>query len=113
MAGQFYIVDATEKNTGFSAPVAAITWARVSAETDRRLTETVGHPIRLRPDEWTGGDVHWLIHVAGHPNALEAGLRHLAANQLKGRSVKMMTRAENGQPQIQGLHELIARTGVI
>ena len=45
LSGQFYVVEATDKQSGVSAPVAAVTWARVSAEVDQRLTENVGQPI--------------------------------------------------------------------
>jgi hypothetical protein len=36
-AGQFYVVEITDKERGFRAPVAAVTWALVSQEVDARL----------------------------------------------------------------------------
>ena len=35
--GQFYLVEAAHKERGFRAPIAAVTWAFVSEEIDRRL----------------------------------------------------------------------------
>jgi hemolysin-activating ACP:hemolysin acyltransferase len=107
-AGQFYIVEATHKKHGFGVPVAAFTWARVSVEVDERLSAGLNSPIRLRPDEWTSGDIHWLIHIAGEQRALEAGLLHCATNQLKGRPVRMVTRDQDGRPRVQMLHDVIA-----
>ena len=36
-AGQFYVVEAMDKERGFRAPVAAVTWAFVSEEVDKAL----------------------------------------------------------------------------
>ena len=40
-------------------PVGFVAWARVSPEVDARLK--AGH-ARLKPQEWTSGDIYWLIH---------------------------------------------------
>lgn len=45
---------------GPQAPAAVVLFARVSSETDVRL-EAGGY--KLRPDEWVGGDIPWLIEM--------------------------------------------------
>ncbi|MEO1205118.1 MAG: toxin-activating lysine-acyltransferase [Pseudomonadota bacterium] len=43
-----------------------ITWARVSTDVDTRMSEIAGkQPLRLRPDEWTSGEIYWLIDAVG------------------------------------------------
>lgn len=41
-------------------PVGIALWAKVSAETDQRL-RSGAH--KLRPDEWKGGDIPWLVEL--------------------------------------------------
>jgi cytolysin-activating lysine-acyltransferase len=41
-------------------------WASVSAEVDAKIREQIKasiFPVRLKPDEWTSGDINWLIDV--------------------------------------------------
>ena len=41
-------------------------WANVSQDVDARITEQIKtgtFPIRLKPDEWTSGDVKWLFDI--------------------------------------------------
>jgi cytolysin-activating lysine-acyltransferase len=38
MLGQFYVAEAQDEANGFRAPIALITWAKVSPEVDARLT---------------------------------------------------------------------------
>ncbi|MGB3165488.1 MAG: toxin-activating lysine-acyltransferase [Alteraurantiacibacter sp.] len=41
-------------------------WANVSEEVDARITEQIKtgtFPVRLKPDEWTSGDIKWLFDV--------------------------------------------------
>lgn len=45
---------------GPQGPVAVAFWARVSEETDARLRDGA---FKLRPDEWRGGDIPWLIEL--------------------------------------------------
>jgi hypothetical protein len=68
--------------------------------------------MRLRPDEWTSGELLWLIHVVGYPRILELGLRACAEGPLKDSTVKMITRTADG-PQIQPLHDLISASDVV
>jgi hemolysin-activating ACP:hemolysin acyltransferase len=46
--------------------VGGVLWARVSAEVDQRIRAQVQaavFPVRLRPEDWTSGDITWLLDV--------------------------------------------------
>jgi hemolysin-activating ACP:hemolysin acyltransferase len=64
-AGQYALLQAQSKSHGFTAAVAAVLWAKVSADVDKRLTEKLDTPIRLGPREWKSGDIFWLIEAIG------------------------------------------------
>ena len=91
LCGQFYVGAAASTDRGFTAPVAIITWARVSEELDRRLSSGASGPMRLKPDEWTSGDHYWLIDTAGAPGVIAAALHDLAKSQFAGKTVKVRT----------------------
>src|SRR5947209_5511459 len=65
IARQFYVVEAADKERGFRAPIAAVTWAFVSEEIDQRLTEQIDGRVRLRPEEWKSGKMAWIIDAIG------------------------------------------------
>jgi len=100
LAGQFRIGEVKPK-TGGSAPVAVVLWARVSADVDKRLTETGNAPIRLRPDEWTSGDILWLVHAAGQPRFVRDVLKQLNETVFKGREVRVRTPGKDGKLTVQ------------
>jgi hemolysin-activating ACP:hemolysin acyltransferase len=100
LAGQFRIGEAKPK-TGSSVPVAVVLWARVSADVDKRLAEIGRAPIRLRPDEWTSGDILWLAHAAGEPRFVRAVLKQLNESAFKGREVKLRSFGKDGKPAVQ------------
>ena len=77
MLGQFYVAEAQHEANGFRAPIALVTWARVSPEVDRRLTDNAGQPPRLAPEEWASGDIVWLIDVVGAQRGLVHALEVL------------------------------------
>ena len=106
LAGQFYVTEAVHKEQGFRAPVAAVTWAQVSGDVDRRLADAIERPIRLRPDEWTSGENFWIVDVAGHPPALSAALAQLRQGPLKGRSVKLRLAILDGKTSVGFLDQL-------
>lgn len=87
-SGLFSIAEAQSSVTGATAPVGVVTWARVSAEVDQRITHENRYPIQLKPDEWTSGDILWLIDAAGDRNAVNAMLTRLSETQWKGKQVK-------------------------
>src|SRR5262245_41377636 len=100
LAGQYRIGEAKPK-TGGSIPVAVVLWARVSAEVDQRLAQIGRAPIRLRPDEWTSGDILWLVHAAGEPRFVREVLKQLNESAFKGREVKLHGFGKDGKPAVQ------------
>ncbi len=108
VSGQVYVAEAQHKEIGARVPVAVVLWARVSAETDQRLTASSGQKIRLRPDEWQSGDILWIIDVAGDPQAIESALRQLAVTVFKDRPAKLVMADAHGKPSIAYLQDLIS-----
>jgi hemolysin-activating ACP:hemolysin acyltransferase len=102
-AGQFYIVEAMDKERGFRAPIGAVTWAFVSEEVDRRLADQTDGLLRLRPDEWKSGKIAWIIDAVGSGEGVNAALRWLLAGHLKQQSVKAILRDSNGAARVQRL----------
>lgn len=107
-AGQFYVVEAMDKERGFRAPVAAVTWAFVSEEVDRALQQQAGPMRRLRPGEWKEGTIGWLIDAAGEAAAVRNALQWLAAGPFKERSLKMILRGAGGAVEVTTLGTLLA-----
>lgn len=108
VTGQVYVAEAQHNESGARAPVAVVLWARVSAETDQRLSANPGQKIRLRPDEWQSGDVLWIVDVAGDPTAIAGALRQLGAATFKGRPTKIVMADAHGHPSIGFLHQIMA-----
>ncbi len=96
-AGQFSIMDAQSKAIGFTQPVGLVLWARVSAEVDQRLSTGLDRPMRLKPEEWTSGDIVWIVEAIGDQRALGPMLKALSERELKGKAVKLRTRDEAGK----------------
>jgi len=109
LTGQYYVAEAASKESGARAPVACITWASVSDETDRRLRAASGQRIRLRPDEWKSGEHVWLVDAVGNPRAMAGALKGLAEGPFKGKTVNVATRDTGGAAGVETLHELLAR----
>jgi hemolysin-activating ACP:hemolysin acyltransferase len=107
-AGQFYVVEAAHKEHGFRAPVAVVTWALVSEETDQRLSEQGGvGPIRLRPDEWKSGEIGWLVDAVGAAAGVKAAFEWLKAGPFKERAIKAIIRGSNGATRVETLDQLM------
>ena len=109
LSGQVYIAELQHTEIGARAPAAAVLWARVSDETDQRLSAEPGRRIRLRPDEWTAGDILWIVDTAGEPRAIAGALAELAQTQFNGKTVKLVMRGNDGKPHIEELHVLLER----
>lgn len=107
IAGQCRVAEAKSQPDGPGVPVAAVLWASVSPEVDRRLSENLNAPIRLRPDEWKSGDILWLVEAVGDGRVLPPLLKQLSENTFKGRSVKMRTRGEGGKLAVRPLTEVL------
>ncbi|WP_052833170.1 toxin-activating lysine-acyltransferase [Bradyrhizobium sp. LTSP885] len=108
-AGQFYIAEAADKERGFRAPIAVVTWAFVSEEVDRRLTEQgTGPRTRLRPDEWKCGETAWLIDAIGNAEGVRTALQWLAAGPFKERLLKITMRGADPVMDVTTLQTLLA-----
>jgi cytolysin-activating lysine-acyltransferase len=108
MAGQFRVGHASRQpeagkaqRGGVAIPVAVALWARVSPQIDKALSENLDKQVRLRPNEWTSGDIVWLIASAGHPRAVRPFLKQLTETEFKGQRVKVRLRAPDGKVTIE------------
>lgn len=99
--GQFSVAEAQSKINGFTAPIAAITWAQVSDETDAKLNSNLDRPFRLRPDEWKSGTHVWVIDAFGEPKVIAGILQRIAVNEWKGREAKLRILGTDGKPEIK------------
>jgi hemolysin-activating ACP:hemolysin acyltransferase len=104
LAGQFRIGEAKPKE-GLSLPVAVVLWARVSAEVDKRLMETDSPSFQLKPEEWTSGDILWLVHAAGETRFVRHVVEQLTKTTFKGREVKALGRGQDGKPKVHLLSD--------
>ena len=117
MSGQWQLAQGTtpagEKKEGAPAPgrmfpVAAALWARVSPAVDARLSSNLDKPMILKPQEWTSGDIVWIIAVPGQAQYLKKFLQHLQSSVFKGRTVKLRSVA-NGKPAVRTLQDLLGK----
>src|SRR5262249_22444101 len=82
---QFAVAEAKLQADGPSFPVAIALWASVAPEVDKRLSENLNAPIRLRPDEWRSGEILWLVDAIGDARVLPGFLQRLRATVWKDR----------------------------
>lgn len=107
--GQFSVGEITASGGKTSFPAAFVLWATVSTDIDRRLSENLETPIRLRPDEWRSGENLWLIEAVGDGRVIPNLLKQLADGPFKNKTVKIRSRGEQGKLSVQFLHTAIAR----
>jgi cytolysin-activating lysine-acyltransferase len=101
--GQWRVVGAQSKQNGVSFPVAVALWAKVSAEVDKKLSENLHLPIKLRPDEWQSGDILWLVDAVGEPRVVPQLLKQLLETSFKGREAKVRAAGEDGKITVRRL----------
>ena len=58
---QFRVAEGVSQDKGMALPIAAVIWASVNAEVDRRMSENLDSPVRLKPEEWRSGEHVWII----------------------------------------------------
>ena len=104
--GQFKIAEAKVQPEGMSVPAGFVLWARVSADVDKRLSESLGGPLKLTADEWTSGDIIWLIETVGDPRALKELLKSFRDGLTNGRDVKLRVTSPEGKVAISTLGAL-------
>lgn len=106
--GQFYVAEMVHAESGLHAPIAAATWAFVSAEVDQRIRANPASRIRLRPDEWTSGGIGWIVDLAGPPNGVMAAVDWMLAGPFKDREASLIVFDARGQTRIESLKTFAA-----
>lgn len=99
-AGQAIVAEARSKSQGFVTPVAAVLWARVSPAVDAKLSQNLDKPIQLAAEDWTSGDIPWLIAAAGEQKLIGPMLKGLVKGNLGGKPIKSRTTGRDGKPSI-------------
>jgi cytolysin-activating lysine-acyltransferase len=107
LLGQSHVVEAMNKATGARAPIAVVTWAFVSGETDQRLSADLTHRIRLRPDEWKSGNIAWIVDLVGAPAGMRHALQWLKAGPFKDKNLKLVVRDAMGVVRVETLVALM------
>jgi cytolysin-activating lysine-acyltransferase len=108
LTGQFSVAQLNSKDGKRSVPAAVVLWASVSPEVDKRLSQNLSSPVRLRPDEWKSGEQLWLIEAAGDARILNGLLRQLSDAVFKGKDVRVRARGAQGKPTVQLLQAAFA-----
>jgi hemolysin-activating ACP:hemolysin acyltransferase len=99
-SGQFTLAEAQSKTSGITQPMGVVLWARVSPEVDKRLHENLDQPIRLKPVEWTSGDIVWLIEAAGEARVIEALIKRMRETIWAGKSIRLRARDKDGKAAV-------------
>lgn len=99
-AGQAVVAEARSKSQGFVTPVAAVLWARVSPAVDAKLSQNLDKPVQLTADEWTSGDIPWIIAAAGEQKLIAPMIKGLVKGALGGTPIKSRTTGRDGKPGI-------------
>ncbi|GAB1715793.1 MAG: hypothetical protein NTAFB05_08350 [Nitrobacter sp.] len=71
------VVSASRKGHEGTQLVGALMWAKVSPDVDRNIREQIRSgvfPVRLKPDEWSSGDIVWLLDVIAPTKSLATRL---------------------------------------
>jgi cytolysin-activating lysine-acyltransferase len=103
MAGQFRIGEAKPDAQGPSLPVAAVFWASVSPEVDQRLMEAKSAAPQLKAEEWTSGEIVWLVHAAGETRFVRSVVDQLMKTTFAGRQVKVLASDRDGNAKVHVL----------
>ncbi|MDF1792299.1 MAG: toxin-activating lysine-acyltransferase [Thalassobaculaceae bacterium] len=76
-----------------AAPVVYASWAMVTEEVEKRLLQGQN---RLRPNEWDGGDIPWLIDLVAPYGGGDAALNELVDQTFGGRAIKALVPTPGG-----------------
>jgi hemolysin-activating ACP:hemolysin acyltransferase len=97
--GQYSLATAQSKSHGYTAPVAAVLWASVSDEVDKRISGDLSAPIRLAPREWKSGGNLWIVDAIGDTRLVNEMVKRLQTKEWKGKAVK--ARVVDAQKQVK------------
>jgi hemolysin-activating ACP:hemolysin acyltransferase len=104
-SGQYAVASGQSRSKGYSKSLAAVVWASVSVEVDKRLYDAKT-PARLNSAEWKSGNILWLVETIGDDRAVQALVQRLRHNEWKGRSVKVRMTDDKGQVTIRTIEPL-------
>ena len=111
LLNQFTLLSGKPKDgPDVAVPLGLALWAKVSAEVDEKLSANLTHPIKLRPDEWASGDIHWLIDIIGAPDAGKVMVAQLRQNALQGKALKLRVKDKAGKVEVRTLDRLQPNT---
>lgn len=68
-ARQHFLMDPQSKTIGFTQPVGIVLWARLSPDVDQVLASYIAPPLKLKPEDWTRGDILPVVKAVGAPQA--------------------------------------------
>ncbi len=86
--GQFAIVEGRDEVSKVTAPIAAMLWANVSEEVDRRLSDESSYCEPLSAEEWSSGTIPWLMLAIGDANLVSRLKAHVEKAVNGGRRFK-------------------------
>ncbi len=102
MSNQFAFANAKAKNNAsLSVPVGVALWARVSEEVDAEISSNLDRPLRLRPDQWSSGDINWLVDVIAGPEVGRALVDQLSRTAFAGKEFKMRVADKEGNRTVR------------
>lgn len=87
-----------------AAPVVYAAWAMVTEEVQQRLMQGQN---RLRPAEWDGGNIPWLIDLVAPYGGADAALNELVEQTFAGKTIKTLVPTPGGGYTVR---EVSART---
>lgn len=76
-----------------AAPVVYASWAMVTEEVEQRLLQG---QHRLRPEEWDGGNIPWLIDLVAPYGGGDAALNELVEQTFGGKAIKALVPTRGG-----------------
>ena len=97
MHNQFLVVEARSKENGASVPVGLALWARVSEDVNKRLSENLDRPIKLRPDEWQSGEINWLVDMIGDDKMKQPMVQKIKSELPEKSALKFRAMDDKGQ----------------
>jgi len=97
---QLVVYNAPDTANILSGPAAAVLFATVSPEVDRRLSANPASRVRLKPEEWASGRIPWLVEAVGEPQAANAIVTRLLEQRFKATGLKTYSRGADGKPVV-------------
>ena len=88
-------------------PAAAVLWAQVSDDIDRRMSSSNDKGILISPDKWISGPHVWIAVATGEKHALARVIEQLRRTDFKDKVVKMRARGPDGTLVIRTLGEVL------